>query len=156
MEENGRNKLQLVVLTPYETFFEGYVDSVILSSHDGEMGVMAGHLPLVVALAPGITTIYNHNEEKHFCCAEGYAEIGQHLALIVTNAAEWPEDLNVSKVIDAYNKRVEEMKEINYSLEMYSDRKEAYMRAKTRLKAITLYGTEEQKQKLNKLTENQA
>ena len=41
-------------------------------------------------------------------------------------------------------------------LEMYSDRKEAYMRAKTRLKAITLYGTEEQKQKLNKLTENQA
>ena len=150
MEESEKKKIQLVILTPYRTFYEGYVDSVVIPAYDGGMGIMAGHMPVVSALAPGIGEIKVNNEVLHFCSSEGYAEIGQHLCMIITNAAEWPEDINVARTFNAFIKSSKDKEQYDFSKEAYSDRKDAYLRAVNRINAIEKYGTEEQKASLRK------
>ena len=53
MAEKEDNKINLFVVTPYQYFYEGPVSCVTIPSIDGEIGVMAGHSPLVFALKPG-------------------------------------------------------------------------------------------------------
>lgn len=151
MAEEQRHKTNLVVVTPYDEFFEGYIDSVTLPSHDGKVGVMAGHMPLVLAIFPGVATIKNGKEEKHFVLSEGYAEIAQHLTMIVCNSAEWPEDIDVKRAYQTLIDRTKKIKEAPKGTYKIKDWQEAINRAKARIHLIELCGSEEQKALLEKL-----
>ena len=54
MAEHTNHKINLLIITPYQNFFEGMVDSVSITTIDGEFGFMAGHTPFVAALEPGV------------------------------------------------------------------------------------------------------
>lgn len=157
MAEKSGNKVNLVVITPYKCFFEGRVSSVVLPSFDGELGVMAGHTPLVVALKPGVCSLRIDNEKKYFAVSDGYAEIGQHLVLIVCNSAEWPEDIVVRQIKESYDAakeaeatamRIEDPDARKYALKETNKRK---WRAQARIKLIKNYGTDAQKERLSDL-----
>ena len=155
MAETKTEKINLVVVTPYKTFFEGKVDIITIPALDGEIGIMKGHSPLVVALTPGVCRILNDGETKMFSCSEGYAEIGHHLALVVCNSAEWPEDISVSGIIKSYKtatKRIEEEREQQKKdgTMLTSDNKNMLARSKARMHLIELAGTEDQKNRLAK------
>lgn len=151
MSDNKNKQITLIIVTPYNNFYEGKVDFVSLTSMDGEMGIMYGHQPLVVALSPGIATVRIGDKTKKIILSEGYAEIGQYVALVVVNTAEYPEELDVNRVADFYKEMhgdYEKDPELFYE---GSDSSNAYRRSKIRAKAIRLYGTDEQKQLLDKL-----
>lgn len=151
MAEEKKNKTNLAIVTPYDEFFEGFIDSVTLPSQDGLVGVMAGHMPLVLAIFPGVASIKNNNEVKYCVLSEGYAEIAQHMTMIVCNSAEWPEDIDVKR---CYKSLVDTTKVLDETpLHSYKrkDLQEKINRAKARLHLIELHGSEEQKAKLNKL-----
>lgn len=82
MSDNKNKQITLIIVTPYNNFFEGKVDFVSITSMDGEMGIMYGHQPLVVALAPGIATVRIGDKTKKIVLSEGYAEIGQYVAIV--------------------------------------------------------------------------
>lgn len=155
MAEEKRKKTSLVIITPYDEFYEGFVDSVMIPSQDGLVGVMAGHMPLVLAVFPGVATIKNDNEEKHCVLSEGYAEIGQHMTMIVCNSAEWPEQLDVKrsyKTVVEKSKKISELPVGSYKIK---DLQEQVVRAKARLHLIELYGSQAQKDLLIKLREKE-
>src|SRR5665647_1488503 len=79
--------MMLEVVTPYHHFFEGKVEYVVLSALDGELGILPGHAPVVVALTPGITHIVVSGEKRFAVMMEGYAEIGPYMTVVVCNAA---------------------------------------------------------------------
>ena len=156
MAEEKKHQTRLTIVTPYENFFEGSADAVILPSRDGEVGIMAGHMPLVLALFPGILTIRVGNEKCACVISEGYAEIGQHMVLVVTNSAEWPDTINVKRSFDSLTKYTEMLKEVSYSDYKATIYKEYIDRAKARLHLIELYGSDKQKEKLAQLREAQS
>lgn len=147
-EGKNENKINLIVVTPYKNFYEGKVSSVTITTSDGEIGVMAGHSPLVVALKPGICSVRVDNEVKHFVCSEGYSEIGQKMALIICNSAEWPEDIDVKMACETYIEAKKELEtlESNYS----KDAEQKLNRAKARMHIVDLYGTDSQIERLNR------
>ena len=51
MAESISKKINLIVVTPYQNFYEGAVTVATIPSVDGEIGIMAEHSPLVVALS---------------------------------------------------------------------------------------------------------
>lgn len=155
MAENANNTIMLLVVTPYKNFYEGRVDSVVLPGLEGKTGIMAGHSPLVVALTPGICDIKIGNEVKHCVLSEGYAEIGQHLVLVVCNAAEWPEDLSVHRALDSYKIAFEKYHEYPLNSALSSDWRHALRRAKMRIHTIELYGSQSQKLRLEQLRDEQ-
>ncbi|NLT11804.1 MAG: ATP synthase F1 subunit epsilon [Clostridiaceae bacterium] len=151
-KEKMKKKMMLEIVTPYSHFFEGQVTGVVIPSLDGGLGVLPGHAPLVVALTPGHLEIIINDERRFAVLTEGYAEIGQHLVLIVCNAAEWPEDINIRRAYDAYNRayaRYHEMK-LNSEESLYA--RHSMKRARERMHLIFLHGSDSQKEQLNSLT----
>ena len=48
--------------------FSGDVDQVDLPGAEGDMGILAGHAPLVTALRPGIVTIFSGGAREDVRC----------------------------------------------------------------------------------------
>lgn len=149
--KNKVNKTNLIVITPYDEFFEGFVESVILPSQDGVVGIMAGHMPLVLAIFPGIATFKNNGETKSFVLSEGYAEISQHMVMIVCNSAEWPEQIDVKRTFKALNEKALKIKDSHKGDYKIKDWQDGYNRAKARIHLVETCGSESQKETLARL-----
>ena len=68
--------LHLEFISPESVLFSGDVDQVDLPGTEGDMGILAGHAPLVTTLRPGIVTIFNGNERVPVVVIGGFAEVG--------------------------------------------------------------------------------
>ena len=86
MAQKVENIVKLEIVTPYKKFFEGDVTSVVITTIDGQMGFMAGHPPLIVALSPGMSHLVQNGETKYFTLSEGYCEVTGDGIKIICNA----------------------------------------------------------------------
>ena len=66
----------LDLVSPEKLSFAGDVEQVDLPGSEGDMGVLAGHAPLVTALRPGIITIFREGSDLRFVVNGGFAEVG--------------------------------------------------------------------------------
>ncbi|MCH4153332.1 MAG: ATP synthase F1 subunit epsilon [Saccharofermentans sp.] len=156
MAESISKKINLIVVTPYQNFYEGAVTVATIPSVDGEIGIMAEHSPLVVALKPGIVTIRIDDEIKHFVVSEGYSEINQRMILVVCNSAEWAENIHVRWIFQAIaeaEKALAEQKNDEAGQLYTEDNRHKLSRSLARRHFIELYGSESQKQRLEQLSQ---
>ena len=156
MSELGENKsavktMMLEVVTPYYHFFEGKVEQAVLSALDGELGILPGRAPVVVALTPGIAHITINGEKRHAVMTEGYAEIGPFMTIVVCNAAEWPEDIDVARAFHALERAEKRYHDAATSKQEKVYARHAVRRAKMRLKLIREFGSDTQKKTLSGL-----
>jgi F-type H+-transporting ATPase subunit epsilon len=68
--------LHFEFVSPERVLFSGDVDQVDLPGTEGDMGILAGHAPLVTTLRPGIVTIFNGNTRVPVVVIGGFAEVG--------------------------------------------------------------------------------
>lgn len=151
MADHVSHKINLLIITPYEDFYEGQVDSVRIPTSDGEFGFMAGHTPFVAALEPGACALTTNGVTKYCMVSEGYCEINGMLALIICNSAEWLENMRLRRIITAYNNACEEVKthkDKNGRPVFVEDSIAKGKRALARMRFIERYGSEEQKERL--------
>jgi len=66
----------LDLVSPEKLLFAGEVDQVDLPGSEGDLGVLAGHAPLVTALRPGIIVVFREGGELRVVVDGGFAEIG--------------------------------------------------------------------------------
>jgi len=67
--------LHFEFVSPERVLFSGEVDQVDLPGAEGDMGILAGHAPLVTALRPGIVTIYSGGARAPIVVIGGFAEV---------------------------------------------------------------------------------
>jgi F-type H+-transporting ATPase subunit epsilon len=67
--------LHFEFVSPERVLFSGDVDQVDLPGAEGDMGILAGHAPLVTALRPGIVTIYSGSSREPVVVIGGFAEV---------------------------------------------------------------------------------
>jgi len=67
--------LHFEFVSPERVLFSGDVDQVDLPGAEGDMGILAGHAPLVTALRPGVVTIYNGGTREAVVVVGGFAEV---------------------------------------------------------------------------------
>ncbi len=89
------NKLSLKIITPSRNMFEGEVDMVIMRTASGDAGILYGHQPMVTILDYGVLTIKNDGEDRYAAVLGGFAEIDKDGMSILTDAAEWSEEIDV-------------------------------------------------------------
>jgi len=68
--------LHFEFVSPERVLFAGDVDQVDLPGAEGDMGILAGHAPLVTALRPGIVTVYREGKREPIVVTGGFAEVG--------------------------------------------------------------------------------
>jgi len=69
-------ELHFEFVSPESVLFSGNVDQVDLPGAEGDMGILAGHAPMVMTLRPGIVTIYRGGAREPVVVTGGFAEVG--------------------------------------------------------------------------------
>jgi F-type H+-transporting ATPase subunit epsilon len=81
----GNFKLEIV--TPEAKAYSGEVDFVQLTGIDGEMGIFAGHMPLMTQLAAGEILVRHGAETLLLAVGDGFVQITGEQVAILTDMA---------------------------------------------------------------------
>lgn len=122
----------LHIATPEKDFFGSMVDSLVLTTTDGELGVMAGHASMVVALASAPMRIKTAQGWRSAAIIGGFARIKPDYVIVFADTAEWPEDIEESRALQA-KQRAEERLQAKQSEIEYMRSRVALERALARL-----------------------
>lgn len=128
------------IVTPYNMFFEGPVEMVVVTCKDGEVGIMPGHSSLVAALVPGEIRLKIDGQWKSAVATNGYAEIGSELTIIVVNAAEWPEQIDVARAEKSLARAEARLKDPATTPQERIRSRHGVERAKARIKVAQKFG----------------
>ena len=89
------------VISPERIFYKGDVDMIELCTTEGEMGVLAGHIPTTAVLAPGILRIKVDGEVKEAALHSGFIEILKTKVTILAESCEWPSEIDENRAKEA-------------------------------------------------------
>lgn len=121
------------VVTPERAFFGGEVESVVLQAQDGEIGVLPGHAPALVALREGVTRVQQGGAWRWFAASSGYASILPDGVYLVLQTAEWPEEIDVNRALRE-KEEAEEILRQKQSMQEYAMTRSMLARAMVRLR----------------------
>lgn len=91
-------KITLEIVTPKGLVLKEEVDHVAAPSVNGEVGVLPGHLPLLAALRTGIVTFNQGADETRVAVGEGFAEVSNDRALLLTDKFMTRDAIDVVRV----------------------------------------------------------
>jgi len=99
----------LEIVTPERSFFSGEVEMVILKTPEGEMGVLKGHTPMVVAVAVGAIKIKKDGEWLEALLTEGFMEVRLDKTVVLIDTAEWPNEIDINRAKAAMQRAEERL-----------------------------------------------
>jgi len=89
-------ELHLDFVSPESVLFSGDVDQVDLPGVEGDMGILAGHAPLVTTLRPGIVTIFRGGAREPVVVTGGFAEVGPAGLTVLADRAVARADFDIA------------------------------------------------------------
>ena len=91
----------LKIISPTRIFFDGDADMVEMKTTEGEIGVLAGHIPLTAILQPGVLKIHQEGEVKEAALHDGFVEIQKDHVTVLAESCEWPDEIDVERASEA-------------------------------------------------------
>ena len=124
----------LKVLASDKVFYEGRCKMVILPAQDGQLGVLANHGDIVVAIAMGEMRIQREDDTwETALIGKGVMQDINNRMTILTEFAEHPEDIDEKRAQEAKDRAEEQLRQ-KQSIQEYHHSKAALARAIARLK----------------------
>jgi F-type H+-transporting ATPase subunit epsilon len=123
---------ELEIVTPERVFFSEQVEMVVLNTLDGQIGILTGHIPMVIAVAAGPVKMLKDGKWNTAFLSEGFMEIKQKNSVILADTAEWPDEIDENRAIAA-KRRAEERLSRKLSEKEYIYSQAALARAMGRL-----------------------
>ena len=90
----------LEIITPERTFYRGEVESVIVNTVGGQMGVLKGNAPLVTALVSGDLKIQKDGKWYHAANSNGFMEVTPEKVIIFCQTVFWPSEMEQNELLD--------------------------------------------------------
>lgn len=101
---------QVVLLTPEKTLLETEIVSLIAPGSEGFLGILAHHAPLITGLAPGPVTLTLPGGRKEvYCVSGGFLEVSKNRTVILADAAERPEEIDLARAESARERAAERL-----------------------------------------------
>ena len=89
--------LEAQVLTPEGEVFSGELQMLVTRTTVGEVGILAGHIPMVARLVPAELRLHKSDSEVDtYAQGEGWLEVFANRARVLIAEAESPDSLDVS------------------------------------------------------------
>ncbi|ADZ93410.1 F0F1 ATP synthase subunit epsilon [Marinomonas mediterranea] len=96
------NMIQCSIVSLHETLFSGQVRYLVLTGDYGELGVHAGHAPLLTTLPPGPARLMKENgEEEILFLSGGFLEVQPDQAIVLADVAVRASQLDEEAALDA-------------------------------------------------------
>lgn len=120
-------KFKLTVLTPERSFFVGDVESIIVTTQTGKMGVLKNNIPLVTSVVPGTLSLLTGGVWKEAVICDGFMEVRPDETVILCQLAYWPDEI-VEQEVEQEIKKESEIARQAQSLKEYELSKAALSR----------------------------
>lgn len=96
----------LEIVTPEKRFFDENVELAVVRGIEGDIGLMKNHEPYITPLAIGKIKIKQNGKYKYAVLSQGYVEATEDKTTILTDTAEWVEEIDVPRA-EASKERAE-------------------------------------------------
>lgn len=106
----AEKEFKVQIICPERIFFEGTCDMLELSTTEGDIGILAGHIPLTAVIAPGPLRIMNNGEIKEAALHDGFIEILPDRVIILAESCEWPDEIDLNRAQSAKNRAEERLR----------------------------------------------
>ncbi|MYH10118.1 MAG: F0F1 ATP synthase subunit epsilon [Gemmatimonadales bacterium] len=81
-------RLNVTVISPSAAAFSGVATSIIAPAHDGELGILYGHAPMVVLLGEGLLRIRTDDGPRRFRVARGFLQVLDNTVAVLAEEVE--------------------------------------------------------------------
>ena len=99
------NTFKLSVVAPDRTVTEGEVTSIVAPGVHGYIGVLAGHVPMIMALKPGILEYLGIDNQRHYVSiGGGFMEVNQGSAVVLAEQAEHSNEIDIKEAEEKLEK----------------------------------------------------
>lgn len=98
-------RFQLEIITPEDELFSDSIYSLRVPAHEGNLGVLPGHAPMLASLKPGIVRVRRSEESEetiYFSISGGFIDVSPDRTIILADACERPKTLDLDRAQDAY------------------------------------------------------
>jgi len=103
--------IKIDIVTAERAVFSEEVDIVIAPGIDGELGILPRHTPLMTALKPGEIIARKGTDEYSLVVSGGFLEVRPERVIILADAAERAEEIDISRAEEAKRRAEQRMTE---------------------------------------------
>jgi F-type H+-transporting ATPase subunit epsilon len=126
------------VHTPHRLFYSGKAQAVIIALADGEIGIYANHAPFTGVVVTSILRIKGENGEwRTAFVSDGILEVKEHKNVLMVDSAEWPEEIDKERALEAKEQAEKILSDANFKFET-DKAKDSLRRADYRLKVLEM------------------
>lgn len=102
---------RLDIVTAEREVFSDDVDEVIAPGVEGQLGILPHHSPLMTTLLPGELRVKKGGEEFYLAISGGFIEVRPDRVIILADAAERVEEIDVARAEEAKRRAEERLAE---------------------------------------------
>lgn len=108
----------LEIVTPDRMFFVDQVEMLITRTSQGDIGILKGHENMVAPLSVGAIKIKRNDEFQVAACSGGFMTVSQTKVTLITDAAEWADEIDVERALAAMARAKERLAEKSKSTDL--------------------------------------
>ena len=102
------NNIQLIVLTPYGKYFEGFVDFLEVRSPEYNLGILPGHTPLISTVAICKMTVKIGDRKEYYAVGGGVIRVEKdNKVTLILDSIESADEIDIARAQEA-KKRAED------------------------------------------------
>jgi F-type H+-transporting ATPase subunit epsilon len=84
--------MQVLVISPERTVFQGEAESLVAPTYDGEVGILPRHAPFMTLLGTGTLSIRAGGATRRFRVQGGFLQVVSHTVRIVAERVQGESD----------------------------------------------------------------
>lgn len=128
--------LQLQLVTPDRTIFDGEVDELTAPGEMGPFTILLNHTPIVSALTAGIFRYKAGKEQENFVLGGGFLEFHDNHATVLASSAEKASQIDLARAERSFERAEERLRHPVDGTIDYDRARASRERAKARIAAI--------------------
>ena len=122
------------VVTPSRVFYSDELEMIIFDTENGEMGVMANHVPMLIANKPCVLKLEKNKEKKYAFISEGFIEVTAEKVTAIVDDAEWADEIDVERALKDKKLAEEKLMDPKQDLQMKAELRASIERSASRIK----------------------
>jgi F-type H+-transporting ATPase subunit epsilon len=106
------------IVSAEASIYSGDAEQVVAAGVMGDLGILAGHTPLLTELAPGpVRVVHGKGEESHFYVTGGFLEVQPDVVTVLASTAVRADDLDEASAEEARQQALQAMQDKSAELD---------------------------------------